>query len=153
MHLRPPFRHGIYESIPGRQLRIAVDNSGILGKRALTRIDDDQGSPFELGCVKTARPRLITARSRKPWNMTMTRMKGVDAAMADWKFLPHLEMGVKVRPHRGLVSVAQRDHEIERLDVADKLQRPQQRIASEDGHDVVEVGDVVRAGDESLLAR
>ena len=42
---------------------------------------------------------------------------------------------------------------VEGLDVADELQRPQQRIASEHRHDVVEVGDVVRARHERLLSR
>ena len=73
--------------------------------------------------------------------------------MIDREILPHLEMGIQVRPHRSLVPVTQRNHKVEGLDVADELQRPQQRIASEHGHDVVEVGDVVRARHECLLSR
>ena len=42
--------------------------------------------------------------------------------MIDREILPHLEMGIEVRPHRSLISVMQRNHEVEGLDVADELQ-------------------------------
>src|SRR5262245_49788721 len=103
--------------------------------------------------MKTPRPAFIAARSAQLRKMAVTRMESVDPAVIDRKILPHLEVRLQVRPHRPIVYVVLRDHEVESRDVAQELQGPQERIAGEDRHDVVKMSDVVGARDESLLPR
>src|SRR5262245_43949027 len=85
--------------MPGRQRRVSISYRRSLRQRTLTWVDDHEGAPVQLRIVKMLRPSLVSARGRKPWNITMSRVKSVDAALINRKILLHFEVALQIRPH------------------------------------------------------
>src|SRR5262249_38877283 len=88
--LRPSPCNSVDEGMPRREQPASIGNRRSLGQRTLARIDDHEGTSAQFRRVKMARPSLISARRRKHWNVTMPRVKRVDAAVINRKILPHL---------------------------------------------------------------